>query len=250
MLKHVYENRMQGERVETRLVYIKNWIWKNGVSLRQMEVAESSLTLKHPFTAMVSGPTGSGKTVFVKRLINNIEMIEPHPEQILYFYGEWQEGFNELTGRVEFIEGVPTEMPKGDKRTLMIIDDLMTEIENSKTVSNLFTKGSHHCNCSVILLMQNFFHKGKVIRTISLNCHYLIFFKNVREKSQITSLARQIYPRNMAFLQEAYEDATRDPFSYLFMDLKPSTAEHLRVRANIFGEKGPPVVYISKASRG
>ena len=44
------------------------------------------LPLCHPFTAIVSGPTGCGKTAWVLRLIDNIrEKIEPVPSRIWYY---------------------------------------------------------------------------------------------------------------------------------------------------------------------
>jgi len=43
------------------------------------------LPLCHLFTAIVSGPTGCGKTAWVLRLIDNIrEKIEPVPSRIWY----------------------------------------------------------------------------------------------------------------------------------------------------------------------
>ena len=39
-----------------------------------------SLSLQHPFTAIIGGPTGCGKTYFVFRLIENAhQMIDPPP---------------------------------------------------------------------------------------------------------------------------------------------------------------------------
>ena len=44
------------------------------------------LPLCHTFTAIVSGPTGCGKTAWVLRLIDNIrEKIEPVPSRIWYY---------------------------------------------------------------------------------------------------------------------------------------------------------------------
>jgi len=40
---------------------------------------------------------------------------------------------------------------------LVIIDDLMQE--TNETVANMFTKGSHHRNVSVVFLAQNLFPK-------------------------------------------------------------------------------------------
>ena len=78
------------------------------------------------------------------------------------------------------------------------------------------------------------FNKGPNTRTISLNAHYIIMFKNPRDRSQISFLARQMYPKKSKFLEDAYDDATQNPHSYLIMDLKQSTHEDLRVQTAIF----------------
>jgi hypothetical protein len=49
--------------------------------------------------------------------------------------------------------------------------------------ASLFTKKSHHRNISVMYIEQNLFHKGKNHRTISLNAHYMVLFKNPRDEA-------------------------------------------------------------------
>ena len=61
----------------------------------------------------------------------------------------------------------------------------------------------------------------------------MILLKNPRDKSQIISLARQLYPTNMRYLQEVYRDATSRPFGYLLIDMTPDTPEELRCRTLI-----------------
>ena len=52
-----------------------------------------------------------------------------------------------------------------------------------------------------------------------------------------------MYPGRVKFFQEAYDDATKLKWGYLFIDLKPDTPDELRLRTNIFpGER--PVVYV------
>jgi hypothetical protein len=85
-----------------------------------------------------------------------------------------------------------------------------------------------------MVLTQNIFNKGKHSRTISLNSHYLVLFKNPRDATQISFLARQMYPKNSKFLEEAYFDATKDPYEYLLIDLKQTTPNEYRVQSNIF----------------
>jgi len=80
---------------------------------------------------------------------------------------------------------------------------------------------------------------------MSLNAHYMVLFKNPRDASQFASLARQMYPTKSSFAVEAYKDATREPYSYLFVDLRPEQDEDLRLRTNIFpAETG--YVYVPK----
>jgi len=71
----------------------------------------------HPFTCVVSGPTGSGKTEFVAKLIENIsDMMVPVPEKISWCYGEWQKRFEKIRD-VEFIEGLaPKILLAGEKK--------------------------------------------------------------------------------------------------------------------------------------
>jgi len=51
------------------------------------------------------------------------------------------------------------------------VDDLLNDA-CSKDVCDLFTKGSHHRNSSVILINQNLFHQGCYCRDISLKVKY------------------------------------------------------------------------------
>ena len=133
------------------------------------------------------------------------------------------------------------EFKDGSKHSLVILDDLLHE--TNEIVTKLFTRLSHHTNTSVIYITQNLFHAGKETRTITLNAQYLVLFKNVRDKSQIAHLARQMYPGNARHMVEAYTDATGEPFTYLFIDLKPNTDEKHRLKACIFPDDAYNYVY-------
>ena len=154
---------------------------------------------QHPFTCIVAGPTGCGKTTFVARLLRNASaMIDPPPERVTWYYGEWQAGYKNLDiPNMRLEEGLPTSFDNG-KRGLVVLDDLMAETDSR--VTNLFTKKSHHSDTSVIYLVQNLFSKNKESRTISLNAQYMIVFKNPRDSSQLANLARQMYPGRGAFV--------------------------------------------------
>lgn len=201
--------------------------------------------LKHPFTCTVAGPTSSGKTQFVFRLIRHVnELINPPPERILYCYGEFQSSFAEFP-QVEFHEGLPdVGQFDGRFRVLLIVDDLMNEADQN--VCNIFTKLSHHRNMSVVFVTQNLFHRNRHVRTMNLNTHYLVLFKNPRDAGQVATLARQMYPGKSKFVVEAYKDATKEPYGYLLIDLRPETDENYRIRTNIFPDDERQYVYIPK----
>ena len=69
-------------------------------------------------------------------------------------------------------------------------------------------------------------------------------FKNPRDKAQFSFLARQMFPGNSKFLSESYEDATKTPHGFIFLDFKQDTPDCLRVRANILDKES--IVYVKK----
>ena len=128
---------------------------------------------QHPFTCVVAGATSCGKTEFVAKFIQHVkQMMTPSPQRMVWCYGEWQRHFDSVPN-VEFIEGLPQrENFDGTQSTLLILDDLMNETNWS--VTDLFTKESHHRDLSVVYIVQNLFNNGKEHRTISLNSHYIV----------------------------------------------------------------------------
>ena len=190
---------------------------------------------QHPFTCIVAGPTGCGKTTFVARLLRNAsEMIDPPPERVTWYYGEWQAAYKNLDiPNMRMEEGLPTSFDNDGKRGLVVLDDLMAETD--ERVTNLFTKKSHHSDTSVIYLVQNLFSKNKESRTISLNAQYML-----------ANLARQMYPGRGAFVQEAFADATASPYGYLLIDLKQNTTDDMRLRTSVLPDDAHQWVYVPK----
>lgn len=207
-----------------------------------------TLAWAHPFTAILAGPTSCGKSTFVKTFLNHINvMCDIRFCEIIYCLPEDQPVDKYFT-KFRVVRGVPESSMFNDLRPrLVIIDDLMSETNSD--VVDLFTKGSHHFNVSIMYVTQNIFNQGKGRRTISLNAHYIVAFKNPRDRVQIQTLSRQVCPDNSRYIQEAYKDATDRPFGYLLFDLKQSTSDLHRYRTNIFPEDIPSnVVYIPKKS--
>ena len=131
-----------------------------------------SCKLHHPFTAVVAGPTGSGKSEWVLRLIDHAnEMIQPPPSRIWYCYGEFQSTF---IRQIHFHEGLPDMSDAvfdGTESTLLILDDLMSE--TNQLVANVFTKISHHRNVSVVYLTQKFVRQKQIREIDQPQCSQL-----------------------------------------------------------------------------
>ena len=204
------------------------------------------MKLQHPFTCIVSGPSGCGKSSLVKAIIKH-EVIEPRPDKIVWLYAEDQPLYQSLKN-VEFIQGIPEDLETRFQRrhnNVLVIDDLMTQCHSDERLTRLFSVGSHHKNLSIIFIIHNLFHYGKEMRTVSLNSHYIVLFKNPRDRLQISTLARQMYPGQSQFLVEAFQDATKEAYGYLIIDLKPTTPDKLRIRTGIL-PSDRQLVYVHK----
>ena len=201
---------------------------------------------RHPTTILISGPTRSGKTKFLVDVLKE-NLISPKPTRIIWVYAEWQPLYDEVKKYWPFAEFTRVmdaniyETLQGDDHNLVVIDDMMSEMGSSASLTNLFTKGSHHRNLTVVFIVQNLFHQAKSMRTVSLNSHYMVLFKNPRDSGQIRTLATQMFPKHPKFLSSAFEDATSVKYGYLVLDLHPDTSEELRVRSGIFSYDIPQV---------
>lgn len=212
-----------------------------------------------PFTCMISGPTGSGKTVLLRRILKHHKIllnVNVSSLKVIWCYGIWQNLYNESidsTVTCEYINGICSQNDINQYQPhIIVIDDLMSQLSDDVKLVDLFTKGSHHLNFSVFFVTQNLFHKGKSIRDISLNCHYIILLKNPRDQNQIVHFARQAFPQSLKFFTEAYQDATNKEYGYLRVDFTQQTNDKYRLISRMTPEESEsknhilPVVYIPK----
>lgn len=157
---------------------------------------ESILPFRSPTTCMVSGATMSGKTHFIYRILLNANgMFEIPPQKIIYCYSQYQPLYEEMERNITNLvlyQGLPSkeqieEWTEGIKHTLVILDDLMTQVAKSEETVAVFSITAHHKNCTVFFLTQNLFFQSKNFRSLSLNCHYVVLFRSLRDSRQILS---------------------------------------------------------------
>merc|ERR1712082_320246 len=178
------------------------------------------IRLKENFKLFVSGPSRCGKTVFVAKLIENIQSFAKQPPtSIIYVYKVWQDKYDEMESLgVNFMkdsENIIDNIKSAAKGqpVLVIFDDLIGS-KSLKNIADMFTVDARHMNISMVFLTQRLFVNDEYFRQISQNSDYFCLFKNPRNSSEIRNLAQQMTPGNMV-LVDIYNDATVKPFSYL-----------------------------------
>ena len=214
---------------------------------------------KHPFTALVAGATGSGKTILIRRVLRNhvwtMANINEPVLRVIWIYGVWQNEYGiplaPESVQVSYMQSLPSvDEIQSFRPHLIIVDDLMHEMASNKEMSDWFSKYSHHNNISVMFVVQNLFFKGTLMRTISLNAQYIILLKNARDRNQVAHLGRQLFPTKSKMFINVFSDATAQPYGYLVIDTTTPTPDKYSLRRRLTSEevehlatKFRPIIY-------
>ena len=187
--------------------------------------------LVHPFTCMVAGMTGSGKTVWVQSLLQQAQtVIDQAPERIIWCYSQWQNAYTQLLmmiPTIEFVKGNLESLENDsyldvNKRNLILIDDQMIEAGKDNRIVNLFTKRIASPKS------ERYLHRAKSVPSRQRQPKH-----QLEQSLQILTLTKQMYPRETAWFIKEYEEAVRRPYGYLFVDLRPTTPDRCRLRTNV-----------------
>ena len=199
-----------------------------------MQKIEADLRFQCPFGCMVVGPSMSGKSHFILELLKNRSLyFNPVPVRAVYAYGIWQTAFDSING-IEFVKGIEVLAGVGfnsSQPSILVVDDLMEELCNNKELSTLFTREMHHKNITVFFLLQNLYKRGKSMRDLALSCQLLIMFKSPRDTEQIKVLGRQL---GLKELDKAYQEAIKQRYGYLIINLQPQIPDSPRLQTNLF----------------
>ena len=238
---------------DERQPYLRNAVYSAGMSSPDMirnlcmeTKPYPSFQFQHPATIMIVGPTQSGKSNFVEKLLQSTLIKYPSrkAKRIHLFYTQWQPLYDRLRDThgncISFTQGLPDvdenlESIDVNVNNLWVLDDLMDEAIQSPVISQLFTRGRHR-NLSVVLLLQNMFPKGKFNTNISRNALYKVLFRSPGDRKQIDIMAEQTFAKDRGNFMRAYIRETEKPFGYIILDNHPRTTNENQVVANVFGD--------------
>jgi hypothetical protein len=187
--------------------------------------------LKTRSTITVVGPSQSGKSTLVEKMVAMKDELFNEPFSCVYWYCAYPPT-KKLDG-VKYFVGMPTlkDIPP---HALVVLDDFMSELAHTRDLTILMTKVVHHLPMTLIYLTQNMFHEGKDTKTRRMNTTYHILFKNPHEHRQIDYLGQQMFQKDHNFLNSVYYDVTsNDPYGYILIDSFRETPLEIKVRSNI-----------------
>ena len=189
---------------------------------------------------IIAGPSSSGKTEFVKKLIlNRYSLFDSKISAIHWHYGIKTGAVDELRKStlvpIIDVEGCPKNSQDITPNSILVLDDLM-----EANCSEIFTKWAHHIPCFVIRLTQNLFTKD---RTSRINAHYIVLLKNPADQLSIKTLFSQMCQPS---LMRIYHEVTQKPYTYLLINNEQNTCNSMRIMTNILPNEYPPIVYVNK----
>lgn len=187
---------------------------------------------KLPFRLVCVAPSGSGKTNMILNLVekfskgkgtfNSITIITRNKSEPLY---EFLEERSEKKVKIEEgLEKLPA-MDTFDKdlQHLVIFDDMVLE-KAQKPMSEMYIRGRKR-GISVCYLSQSFY---KIPKTIRSNCNYFVLLKLSGKRDLNLILSEFELGVTKDELMEMYEDATKEKFSFLLIDVEANKEKKFR----------------------
>ena len=212
----------------------------------------------HPFTAIFTAPSNSGKSTLAYNIIkNSAELVNTPFDSVFVLYRSWQPLYDQMkrdfTIPIHFFERTFPEPLKTllmEVQTPVILIDDGLDKENQRDVQDLFTRHSHHLGVSVILLTQSVFDsKDPTLRICHRNTKILIVFGCPRDQGSLRTLVYQMHPdrQKAQYLLKTMDENLQKPYSYIMMDFQPTCPFEHRYKTNILSEY--PLVFSFPALR-
>ena len=259
-VNHAASGSLQGRRQQRRGIS-PTWLPAAATSGRRPRAAlrAPSPLLAIPFSLVASGPSGCGKSFWVRNLLlHPYDFVSGGPWQRVFYFsrfplvdleadltarspltiefhqGETLPTVEQLLSRCNALAAVdPSSGATEDQRPqiLLVLDDMVEQASASPDIRSIFTEG-RHTGFSIILTSQNLFHPGRYAVTIRRNAVFTMLWESVMDRQQVRNFFQRQLPLRWRELLRFYDDATRQPYGYLFIDRR---TQLLRYRTNMTG---------------
>jgi hypothetical protein len=207
---------------------------------------DAHIVPKHPFRAILSGASGSGKTFLLLHLLRRIELYKNFFDVIFVISptaGKLDDSYQALGGKKvkivndldpDIIESIMTAnkkiiLEKGVHKApkiLIVYDDVIShkKFMNSKSFTHSFI-ASRHYNASVIIATQKF---NAIPKTCRVQANAIFYFKGTN--TERLTLADDFAPAGYSNreMEEIIDEATHKPYSFLFINRQAPRGEQLR----------------------
>ena len=204
--------------------------------------------LKENFKLFISGPSRSGKTVFIQKLLQNIDVFTKSPPKIITLvYKVLQPIYYDMNLDHLVQDGGDLKqrlLQIANNNPMLVIFDDMINSESLSELANLFVVDGRHLNLSMVFISQKMFVNNDDFRQISQNCDYYVVFKNPRNAQEIRNLASQMTPGKMELISY-FTEATQQPYSYLFINLTQECLPQVKYLSHLFNTSHIMKAYLS-----
>ena len=228
---------------------------------QKVDTVDDFVPFREGARTMLVGSSGSGKTKFISRLVQERNhFFEVPPPKVIFcsHSGSREQHTSELQkelvsndGRhsplVEFINHVPDNSELFEPHTMLIFDDMLSDEDSAANLQRLlsfFRRRAHHERLYCFITAQSLFSKLRDFGDLSQNASYMLLFKSPRMMQQIRYFATQLTGVECArAICEAYKDIMkRFRFPHMYLSFHPLTNEKTFCLANLFADEDKPIV--------
>jgi len=208
-------------------------------TIPQRKCSKDQIMPKFPFSIMISGSSGSGKTNLLMNIMNNDNLFNKYFHYIIVFSptaGKYDDTYKNLNIPAEnFIRELKKEQlediiearrklieEKGIKwvsrnaRACLILDDVIADRSflNSEGALKLFTLLRHYL-CSIIVMVQTY---NKLPKALRGNCNAIIIFPSLQAETEI--LIDEITPSGIKKreFEKVVNYACNEKYNFLYIN--------------------------------
>ena len=209
--------------------------------------------LEIPSTILVLGPTNSGKTALVSKLIERWTSVtnsgDPIDKLVICYGGKYQDAYEEMLDSLDpSSEGeihcnFPRNLSWNSNRTnVLILDDIFgEELKKNVELERIFCVDSHHEKVTCILILQDLTCQSQTIRTCLRNAQYIFLTPSSKNGTLLVTLQRMLFPSKRGYLSACWDLCFREGGKigdYMLIDCSTGCPSDFRVRTGLMEDLG------------